>query len=172
MLICIYVEYTSVCLIYFPESTADSKKSLGDINIPNTISKSFNCPPIILKFFPSEISMVIEISIDFNLLGIVEFQIYHFILPILQANLGKNMAKIISRRVICRNHIQNPNILYNKLWHRICDKYNDITDVIMSKIAEHTIKVCQGWKSMTGEKNKKSLSSKYGGSESTWEKVM
>ena len=81
---------TSVCLIYFPESTADSKKSLGDINIPNTVSKSFNCPAIILKFFWSEISMVIEISIDFNLLGIIEFQIYHFILPILQANLGKN----------------------------------------------------------------------------------
>ena len=84
---------TSVCLIYFPESTADSKKSLGDINIPNTVSKSFNCPPIILKFFRSEISIVIEISVDFNLLGIVEFQIYHFILPILQANLGKKNGK-------------------------------------------------------------------------------
>ena len=104
---------TSVCLIYFPESTADSKKSLGDINIPNTVSKSFNCPPIILKFFRSEISMVIEISIDFNLLGIVEFQIYHFILPILQANLGKKMAKILSRRVIFRNRILNQKILYN-----------------------------------------------------------
>ena len=95
--------FTSVCLIYFPESTADSKKSLGDINILNTVSKSFNCPPIILKFFRSEISIVIEIYVDFNLLGIVEFQIYHFILPILQANLGKKMAKILSRRVIFRN---------------------------------------------------------------------
>ena len=85
--------YTSVCLIYFPESTADSKKSLGDINIPNTVSKSFNCPPIILNFFRSEISIVIEISVDFNLLGIVEFQIYLFILPILQANLGKKWRK-------------------------------------------------------------------------------
>ena len=97
------ISSTSVCLIYFPESTADSKKILGDINIPNTVSKSFNHPPIILKFFRSEISMVIEISIDFDLLGIVEFQIYHFILPILQANLGKKMAKILSRHVICRN---------------------------------------------------------------------
>ena len=86
-------ENTSVCLIYFPESTADSKKSLRGINIPNTISKSFNRAPIILKFFRSEISMVMEISIDFNLLGIVEFQIYHFILPILQANLGKKNGK-------------------------------------------------------------------------------
>ena len=51
--------------------------------------------------------MVIEISIDFNLLGIVEFQIYHFILPILQANLGKKMAKILSRRVIFINRIIN-----------------------------------------------------------------
>ena len=103
---------TSVCLIYFPESTADSKKSLGGINIPNTVSKSFNRPPIILKFSRSEISMVIEISIDFNLLGIVEFQIYHFILPILQANLGKKMAKILSRRAIYRNHITNQKTLY------------------------------------------------------------
>ena len=93
---------TSICLIYFPESTADSKKSLGGINIPNTLSKSFNRPPIILKFSGSEIFMVIEISIGFDLLGIVEFQIYHFILPILQAHLGKKMAKILSRRVICR----------------------------------------------------------------------
>ena len=84
---------TSVFLMYFPESTADSKKSLGGINIPNTVSKSFNRPPIILKFSGSEISMVVEISIGFDLLGIVEFQIYHFILPILQAHFGKKMAK-------------------------------------------------------------------------------
>jgi len=57
--------------------------------------------------------MVIEISIDFDLLGIVEFQIYHFILPILQANLGKKMAKILSRRVICRIIFNiNQKILY------------------------------------------------------------
>ena len=101
-------EYTSVCLIYFPESTADSKKSLGDMNIPNTVSKSFNCPPIILKFFRSEISIVIEISVDFNLLGTVEFQIYHFILPILQANLGKIPFKTCN---IQKSHSKSKNII-------------------------------------------------------------
>ena len=78
-----FANITSVCLIYFPESTADSKKSLGGKKIPNTISQSFNCAPIILKFFRLEISMVVEISIDFNLLGIIGFQVYCSILPIL-----------------------------------------------------------------------------------------
>ena len=106
------LRYTSVCLIYFPESTTDSKKSLGDINIPNTVSKSFNCPPIILKFVRSEISVVIEISVDFNLLGIVEFQIYHFILPILQANLGKKNGKNPFKTCNIQNsHFKSKNIV-------------------------------------------------------------
>ena len=85
--------YTSVCLIYYVESAADSKKSLGGMKILNMVSKNFTCPPIILKIFRPEISMVVEISTDFDLLSIIEFQIYSFILPILQANLGKILAK-------------------------------------------------------------------------------
>jgi len=42
----------------------------------------------------------------------------------------------------------------------------------MSKIAEHTIAVCGKWKSLSGRKNKRSLSSKYGGSESFWGNAM
>ena len=60
---------------------------------PNIVLKSFSYAAIILKFFRSEISMMTEISINFNSLGIVEFQIYHFILPILQANIGKKNGK-------------------------------------------------------------------------------
>ena len=63
------------------------------MKILNLLSKSFTCPPIILKFFRAEISMVTEISTDFDLLGIVEFQIYRLILPILQANLGTKLEK-------------------------------------------------------------------------------
>ena len=119
-----YWRYTSVCLIYYAESAADSQKSLGGMKILNMVSKNFTCPPIILKIFRSEISMVVEISTDFALLSIVEFQIYSFILPILQANLGKKMAKILSRRVIFRNHILNQKILYNVLWCRMYGAYH------------------------------------------------
>ena len=45
--------------------------------------------------FWTEISMAVEISTDCDLLSIIEFQIYSFILPILQANLGKMLAKIL-----------------------------------------------------------------------------
>ena len=66
------------------------------MKIPNIVSKTFTSPPIILKIFRPEISMVVEISTDLDLLSIIEFQIYSFILPILQANLGKILAKILS----------------------------------------------------------------------------
>ena len=46
------------------------------------------------EIFWSEISMVVEISTDCDLLSIIEYQIYNFILPILQANLGKNTFKL------------------------------------------------------------------------------
>ena len=71
------------------------------MKILNMVSKNFTCPPIILKIFRPEISMVVEISTDFDLLSIIEFQIYSFILPILQANLGKILAKMLSNCVIC-----------------------------------------------------------------------
>ena len=72
------------------------------MKIPNIVSKSFTCPPMILKFFRPEISIVVEIFIDFDLLSIVEFQIYSFILPILQANLGKILAKMLSNCYISK----------------------------------------------------------------------
>ena len=70
------------------------------MKILNMVSKSFTCPPVTLKFLWSEISMVVEISTDCDLLSIIEFQIYNFILPILQANLGKIFVKILSNCVI------------------------------------------------------------------------
>ena len=93
---------TSVCLIYYVETAADSKKSLGGMKILNMVSKNFTCPPITLKIFRPEISMVVEISTDFDLLSIIEFQIYSFILPILQANLGKILAKMLSNCYISK----------------------------------------------------------------------
>ena len=72
------------------------------MKILNMVLKSLTCPPIILKIFRSEISMVVEISTDFDLLSIVEFQIYSFILPILQANLGKILAKMLSNCYISK----------------------------------------------------------------------
>ena len=49
---------------------------------------------------------------------------------------------------------------------------HSISDVIMSKIAEHTIKVCKDWKTIKGRKCKRTLALKYGGSQSTWGKAM
>ena len=70
------------------------------MKILNMVLKSFTCPPIILKIFRPEISMAVEIFTDLDLLSIIEFQIYSFILPILQANLGKVLAKMLSYCVI------------------------------------------------------------------------
>ena len=98
------LEHTSVCLIYFPERATDSKKCLRDMKILNIVSKTLTSPPITLKIFRPEISVMVEISTDFDLLTIVEFQIYSFILSILQANLGKILAKMLSNCVMCRNY--------------------------------------------------------------------
>ena len=87
---------TSVCLIYYPASTPDSKKCWRDMKIPNIVSKTFTSPPIMLKIFRPEISVMVEISTDFDLLGVIEFQIYGSILPVFQANLGKILEKILS----------------------------------------------------------------------------
>ena len=72
------------------------------MKILNIVSKTLTSPPIILKIFQPEISVVVEISTDFDLLTIVEFQIYSFILPILQANLGKILAKMLSNCYISK----------------------------------------------------------------------
>ena len=66
------------------------------MKIPNIVSKTFTSPPITLKIFRQEMFGIVEISTDLDLLGIVEYQIYGLILPILQANLGKILAKIFS----------------------------------------------------------------------------
>ena len=49
---------------------------------------------------------MVEISTEFDLLSIIEFQIYDFILPILQANFGKILAIELSNYcVMYENHI-------------------------------------------------------------------
>ena len=53
--------------------------------------------------FWTEISMAVEISTDCDLLSIIEFQIYSFILPILQANLGNILAKMLSKSFQMKN---------------------------------------------------------------------
>ena len=75
------------------------------MKISNIVSKTLTSPPIILKIFQPEIFVVVEISTDFYILTIVEFQIYSFILPILQANLGEILAKMFSNCTY-RNYIQ------------------------------------------------------------------
>ena len=45
------------------------------------------------EIFRPKISIMVEISIDFDLLSIVEIQIYTFVLPIIQTNLGKHFGK-------------------------------------------------------------------------------
>ena len=85
--------YTSVCLIYCPESVADSKITQPDMKILNM---GLDCPtyvPTTTEIFGPEISAMIEISPDSEPHSIFEFHIYGFILPILKAILGKNMAK-------------------------------------------------------------------------------
>ena len=74
------------------------------MKILNMVSKSFTCPLITLKLFWSEISKVVEISTDFDVLSIIEFQIYSFISPILQANLGKILAKMLSNCYILKSN--------------------------------------------------------------------
>ena len=69
----------------------------------------------ILKIFRTEIFVVVEISTDFDLLTIVEFQIYSFILPTLQANLGEILAKMFSN---CTYRNYNQFLAFQK----ICDE--------------------------------------------------
>ena len=68
-------------------------KFLTDMNIFNVVSNSPSYAPTIPKNFWTEISATPQISTDFEPHTIIEFHIYGFILPILKAILGKNMAK-------------------------------------------------------------------------------
>ena len=63
------------------------------MNILDIVLSSPTHIPTIPKMFWAEISAMIEISTEFDSHTIVEFQIYSFILPILQANLGKNSSE-------------------------------------------------------------------------------
>ena len=63
------------------------------------------CAHSLRKILGPEIFMVVEIFTDFDLLSIIEFQIYSFILPILQANLGKILAKMLSNCYISKLNI-------------------------------------------------------------------
>ena len=86
---------TSVCLIYYPESAADSEKLLWDMKILNVVSNSPTYVPTIPQKLRTEIFATPEISTDFEPHTIIEFHIYSFILPILKEILGKNVAKTL-----------------------------------------------------------------------------
>ena len=65
------------------------------MNILNIVSNSPTHIPTITEILWAEISAVTEISIQFDPHTIIEFQIYSLVLPILQAILGKNVAKTL-----------------------------------------------------------------------------
>ena len=73
---------------------ADSEITRQDMIIRNMVSKSFKYVPYIHKTFWSKISIIIEISIDFDSHTIIEYQIFHVILPILQDNLAKILENV------------------------------------------------------------------------------
>ena len=63
-------------------------------------SPTYRYVPTIPEIFWAEMFAMIEISTGFDPHTIFEFQIYSFILPILQTNLGKISAKMLSNFVI------------------------------------------------------------------------
>ena len=65
------------------------------MKILNIFSDSPTHIPTIPKIFWTEISAMTEISTEFDPHTIIEFQIYSLVLPILQAILGKNVAKTL-----------------------------------------------------------------------------
>ena len=67
------------------------------MQILNMVSDSSSYVPTIPKIFCTEISAMPEISTDFEPHTIIEFHIYSFILPILEAILGKNVAKTLRK---------------------------------------------------------------------------
>ena len=89
------MQNTSVRLIYYTKSPTDSKKSFPDMKYLNIISNSPTHFPNITEISVAEISVATEISNQFDLHTIIEFQIYSLVLPILQAILGKNVAKTL-----------------------------------------------------------------------------
>ena len=78
-----------VRLIFCPKSSADSEISRTDIKITIAQTKSPTYAVMIPKTFLIEISAIIEISTDFVSRLIIEYQIFCFILPIVQGNRGQ-----------------------------------------------------------------------------------
>ena len=92
---------------------ADSEITRQDMIIRNMVSKSFNYVPYFHKKFWPEISTIIEISIDFDSHTIIEYQIFHVILPILQDNLAKiletheyHLERIVKKMVVERGFLE------------------------------------------------------------------
>ena len=65
----------------------DSERTVADMKILKPVSKSPIDVPMIPKLL-AEISTIIEISVDFDLSSIIEYQIYNSIFPILQSIFG------------------------------------------------------------------------------------
>jgi len=65
------------------------------MKILSVVSNSPTYVPTIPEKFWAEMSAMPEISTDFEPHIIIEFHIYSFILPIIEAILGKNMAKTL-----------------------------------------------------------------------------
>ena len=76
-------------LILFPKSKADSEITRPNISKFFTVSKTSTYGMLIPKYFSSEISAIIEISINSALHTIIEYQIFCVISPIVETNLGK-----------------------------------------------------------------------------------
>ena len=80
--------YTSVRLIDYTESPADSETMRPDMEIPIVSSKTPTYPPSIPKKCRIYTYPIMEISTDFDSHAIIEYQIFCSIFPILQAIFG------------------------------------------------------------------------------------
>ncbi len=103
---------------------ADSEITRQDMIIRNMVSKSFNYVPYFHKKFWPEISTIIEISIDFDSHTIIEYQIFHVILPILQDNLAKILENVdyvtIIENIPLNYHLLNSHLVRVYLAHHPC----------------------------------------------------
>ena len=113
---------TSVCLIYYQRSAADSKKLLPDMKMLNVVSDRPTYVPTIPTIFWPALSVMPEISTDFAPHNIIDFHIYSFILSILEAILGINVAKTFRVMVLQKLALtvdvasQGMQILTNFIW--------------------------------------------------------
>ena len=85
--------FTSVWLIKYHKSTANSEITMTDIRILKPVSKSPIDPPMIPEKISAEISVIIEISVILYFFSIIEYQIYSPIFSILQTIFGQNTEK-------------------------------------------------------------------------------